>query len=303
MAGNCADDLPVDGPHPAGSGTVQSPPADKTGVLRAVGPAGALEREALAAGAAADFSGVPVPGRKAPLFCRHSCTALQLILDSLEVLPADDGLVVVPDAELLLQSIIEDFTVGQVVSGAVFFLEQVPAVLFIPQDPKHHGGRPGTGGPQGRRNPGPGQLPGDGVGALALHQKVVVYPAYHLGLLRLHGELSTPQGVAVDGVVPEDYPPAHGLELAPAGPLGDLAALLLGHAGHDGETELPVVVPGVNAVIQKEHPDSVGLELTGDLEGVHGVAGEAADLLGEDQVDLARHGPLDHPSELRAAFD
>lgn len=39
------------------------------------------------------------------------------------------------------------------------------------------------------------------------------------------------------------------------------------------------------------------LELADGREAVHGVPGEAADTLGDDQIDLARKRIIDHPLE------
>ena len=168
----------------------------------------------------------------------------QLRLHLLKLFPGYDGRVVVPQAEGSLPPVVGDLPVGEVIGGPELLLDQVAAVLLIAQQAEHHGGGPGPAGPEGGRDPQLGQFPGDGVGPLLLLQKFAVDQADDLRLPRVHGQLSGREGIAVDGVVPKDDPPLHRLELAPAGALRDLPALLLGHAGHDGETELPVVVPG-----------------------------------------------------------
>jgi len=50
--------------------------------------------------------------------------------------------------------------------------------------------------------------------------------------------------------------------------------------------KLPIVGSGIQAVIEKQHADAASPQLAGDLQCVHRVAGETADLLGHDKVDV-----------------
>ena len=225
----------------------------------------------------------------------------QLLLHGLKVPAAHNGRVVVPQPELLLRPVVGDLAVGEIVGGAVFFLEQVAGIFLVAEQPQHHGRGPAALGPEGRRHPRLGEFPGDGVGPLALLEEGAVHPADHLGLTRLRGEDPVQQAIAVDGVVAEHHPPAHGLELAPAGALRDLAGFLLRHAGHDGEAKFPVVVQGADVVVEEEYPHTRLLQTAGDLQGVHRVAGKAGYLLGENQIHLARHGLPDQAAELGTA--
>ena len=138
-------------------------------------------------------------------------------------------------------------------------------------------------------------------GPFTLLQTLAVHLPHHLRLFRPDGERPAPQRIAVHRIVAEGHPPPHGLELAPQrAALGDLTALLLGHAGHDGQAELPVALPGVDAVAEKENAHVPAPQLPGDLQGIHGVAGKAGDLLGQNKVHLPGLGQRQQGSQLPA---
>ena len=124
---------------------------------------------------------------------------------------------------------------------------------------------------------------------------------HRLGLFLVDdvGVVGLVQIVAQDVAVAEKHPflPAH-LDAGPH-PLAGLAAFLLGHGGHDGEPQLTFVVHGPDAVRGKVdlHPQLA--QLPGVEQRVHRVAGEAADLAGDDQVKLAALCILDHLHERR----
>ena len=122
---------------------------------------------------------------------------------------------------------------------------------------------------------------------------------HRLGLFLVDdvGVVGLVQIVAQDVAVAEKHPflPAH-LDAGPH-PLAGLAAFLLGHGGHDGEPQLTFVVHRPDAVRGKVdlHPQLA--QLPGVEQRVHRVAGEAADLAGDDQVKLAALCILDHLHE------
>ena len=90
---------------------------------------------------------------------------------------------------------------------------------------------------------------------------------------------------------------------AETGPFGQLAHLVLRDGGHDGEAQLGVPVEGVDVVVLKEHADAVPQQLARVADAVEGVAGEAADLLGHNEVEPPGFGVLDHAEKLLASLD
>ena len=90
---------------------------------------------------------------------------------------------------------------------------------------------------------------------------------------------------------------------AETGPFGQLAHLVLRDGGHDGEAQLGVPVEGVDVVVLKEHADAVPQQLARVADAVEGVAGEAADLLGHNEVEPPGFGVLNHAEKLLASLD
>ena len=240
-------------------------------------------------------------GGKAFPVAGQRTAAGQLFLDGLKGLPVDDGFVVVLQQELRLAAVVWDFSVGQVVGGDVLLLEQIPGVLFVVQDTQDFGGGPAAAGAKRWGNALLGQFPGDAIGTLALGEKLMIDASYHSCLRLVNGKGAVAQHIAEQRVVAEHGSPLHGLGLPPAGALRDLPGLLLCHAGHDRQTELPVVVSGVDVVVQEEDPDAQRVQLAGHTEGIHSVSGEPGDFFGQDEVDLSGLGQRDHAVERRAA--
>ena len=135
------------------------------------------------------------------------------------------------------------------------------------------------------------------MGALALVEKLVVNEPHHMGLLRLDKQPSVVGIEAIGGVVAEHHPCLHAAQLAPFHPLGGFTGFLLGNAGHDGEAQLPIVVPGVDVVVDEDHPDAQAFQLPGVFQSVHRVSGEAGYLFGEDQVEPSQLSLGDHAVE------
>ena len=92
----------------------------------------------------------------------------------------------------------------------------------------------------------------------------------------------------------------HAARLPPFGAFRGLSALVLRNGAHDRQSKFPIVGAGIQAVIEKQHADAASPQVTGDLQGVHRVAGETADLLGHDQVDLSQFRRVEHFVELHA---
>ena len=64
-----------------------------------------------------------------------------------------------------------------------------------------------------------------------------------------------------------------------------------------GEAQLPIVVPGVDVVVDEDHPDAQAFQLPGVFQSVHRVSGEAGYLFGEDQVEPSQLSLGDHAVE------
>ena len=110
---------------------------------------------------------------------------------------------------------------------------------------------------------------------------------------------------AADHVIPQQRAAKndallHAAHLSPFGALRGLATLILRDGTHDCQSKLPIVGAGIQAVIEKQHTYAPPTQVTGDLQGVHRVAGETADLLGHDQVDLPQLRRVEHFIELHA---
>ena len=92
----------------------------------------------------------------------------------------------------------------------------------------------------------------------------------------------------------------HAAHLPPFGAFRGPSAFVLCEGTHDRQPQLPIVGAGIQAVIQKQHADAAPTQLAGDLQSIHRVAGETADLLGHDQVDLPQLRRVEHFIELHA---
>ena len=122
-------------------------------------------------------------------------------------------------------------------------------------------------------------------------------PAHHLGLRFVDGEDAVFFVVAPQRVAAQHAAVFDGLAEAELQPLGELAHLVLGYAGHDHQAKLAVCVQGVDVVVLEEHAYAVVQKLLGVLDAVQGGAGEAGDLLGDDEVEAPCLGVPDHSQE------
>ena len=177
-------------------------------------------------------------------------------------------------------------------------LEQGGAlVLLVAEDALHRLPPPGILSGRGRDGP-PRQPLGDGVGGKATHEHPVDVPD-DLRLLRDYlwkpiRSFFVPKEMAVWQA---DLSIREPLSLAPGDVLGYGATLLLGQTGHDGEQQLALAVEGVDVLLLEEALAAGVLELADDGEAVHGVAGEAADGFGDDEVYLSIQGIRHHAVE------
>ena len=94
----------------------------------------------------------------------------------------------------------------------------------------------------------------------------------------------------------------NGLPEAEFQPFRQLAHLVLGHSGHDHQTELAVAVQGVDVVVLEQHPHIVFQQFLGVLDAVQSGTGKAGYLLRDDEVKPPRFGVSYHPIEAVPLF-
>ena len=118
----------------------------------------------------------------------------------------------------------------------------------------------------------------------------------HLGLLRHN--LRQP---IVSLAVPEEGTVGHHhLAIREAFPdtpghvLGNRSAFLLRQAAHNGQHQLAFAIKGVDVLLLEVYFDAIVLQFPDRGQAVHGIPGEAAHRLGDDQVDLPGKRVRDH---------
>ena len=125
---------------------------------------------------------------------------------------------------------------------------------------------------------------------------------YHGSLGLVDDQPSAVLPVAEDPAVAQHHAVFDGLLMAEFHTAGELAQLVLGDAGHDGQPQLAVLVQRVDVVVLEKSPHPGGEQPPGVLDGVQGVAGKAGDLLGEDEVKAPGLPVLNHPVEILPLF-
>ena len=90
---------------------------------------------------------------------------------------------------------------------------------------------------------------------------------------------------------------------AEARALGQLAHLVLCDGGHNSESQLGILVKGVDVIVLKVHTDAAAQQFTRIAQAVECISGETADLLGDDEVKAAAFRVLDHLEKLLASLD
>ena len=221
-----------------------------------------------------------------------------LQLDGIEGLPADDTLMVVLNQVFGELAGIGDHLLADAVLDEGLLEQDVPAVFLVGQDAPDMGCHPlcfsGDRGNslalQGRLDL-PDAVPG---------QIAVIDEADGLRLLRHDpwlavGALLIAQQLLV---LHGDMAGFHGLTLAPGPPATGALALGLGESPVQGDQKLALRVDGVDVLLLEDHWDTQAPQLPGEVEGVHGVAGEAGDGFSQDHVDLPLPALADHPQEL-----
>ena len=107
--------------------------------------------------------------------------------------------------------------------------------------------------------------------------------------------------IAENAAVAQHHALFDGLLMAEFHAGGELAQLVLGYGGHDGQAQFRILVQRIDVVVLEKDAHARGEELAGVLDGVQRVAGEAGDLLGDDKVELPRLRIVHHAVEVFAA--
>ena len=185
---------------------------------------------------------------------------------------------------------------GEEVHGKGFLEESIALVLLVGEDTLHCTSLPVLFASWCWNALGNEDF-GDAAGGLALNEKAVNL-ADDLCLLRDDFR----QAVRAFAVTEElfvgqaDLTVGKALSLAPGDILGDGAALLLGKAGHDGDQQLTLAVKGVDVFLLEIDLHAVLLQLANSDQTVYSISGEAADGLGNNEVDLPGEGIINHPT-------
>ena len=137
----------------------------------------------------------------------------------------------------------------------------------------------------------------------ALKEHIVNAPD-DLGLLRIYHQLTVCASIVAEEPVEWDRNLAvcKALSLSPCAVLGNAAAFLLRQRAHDGNEQLALAVESPDILLFKIALDAFFLELSDGRQAVHGVAGKAADALGDDQVNLPGQRISDHSLEAFTAL-
>ena len=209
-----------------------------------------------------------------------------LLLHQIEGLRADDGLVVTLHIVLRHLPGVLDLLLGDEVLREHLLQQSVTLVFLVCQNAQDNAFAP-DGLAAGRRDAVGSQVVGDGIGGVA-PQELCVNAADNLRLFFVDHQVAVrPPVVAQESAEGHrNLAVGKALALTPGAVLGNAAALLLGQRGHDRQHQLALAVEGPDVLLLKVNLDALVLELADGGQAVDGVAGEAGDALGDNQVDL-----------------
>ena len=77
-----------------------------------------------------------------------------------------------------------------------------------------------------------------------------------------------------------------------------LSAFLLRDAAHDGQTQFGVRFQGADTVIHEQNAYAQGLQFPGKGYRIQNISGEAAHLLGDNELEFTHVGVVDHAVEV-----
>ena len=121
---------------------------------------------------------------------------------------------------------------------------------------------------------------------------------YHRRLFLVDDQSAIFLTIAENTAVAQHHIVLYGLLMAEFYAAAELAQLVLGNGGHDGQPQLRVLIEGVDIVVLEEYAHAVTEKLPRELNGVQRVAGKAGDLLGDDQIEFILRRVIDHAVEV-----
>ena len=135
-------------------------------------------------------------------------------------------------------------------------------------------------------------------------QKHIVDAPDDLGLLRIHHQLAVCVSVVAEEPVEWDcnFAVCKAFSLSPCAVLGNAAAFLLRQRAHDRNEQLALAVESPDVFFFKIALDAFFLELSDGRQAVRGVAGKAADALGDDQTNPSGQCVRDYSLEALTAL-
>ena len=218
-------------------------------------------------------------------------------LNHVELLRRDDRLVV------SLHIVLRDFTfvflllLRQVIDREALLQQGIAFVLLVTEDAPDCGNAPLVLAARCLDSLS-GELLRDAVVGLAREEHIINAPD-DLGLLRIDHQLAVGSTVIAEEPVKRDCDLAvcKPLSLSPCAVLGNAAAFLLCQRAHDRDKQLALAVESPDVLFFKIALDAFFLELSDGRQAVHGVAGKAADALGDDEVYLSGQSVGDHSLE------
>lgn len=223
--------------------------------------------------------------------------ALQFFLHLVEDRWADDGFVVVFDVVLWHLAFVIPHFLREEVDGVALLEERIAFVFLVREDAADGGLAPDFAA-AGRRDAPARELGRDGVEGVAREEEAVDF-LDRPGLLAVHDKIAVRAFVVAEETLVghADFAVREPLPLAPGRVFGDAAAFFLREGAHDGDEELAFRVERPDVFFLEIDLDALVLELPHGGQAVDGVAGETADALRDNEVDLARERVLDHALE------
>ena len=215
-------------------------------------------------------------------------------LRALKGLAVDDGGVRVFGIILIQLTRIAPLFLGQMIFHKGLLQQGIARILLVGQHFDHMVARPRSSeAPRCIGLPKPCR---DTAAAGAI-QICSEHVPHHGGFVLVDHDLSVHRPVAIQQHQVHGLPLGEILAYPPFAVVGHAFALLLRKRSEDGEHQLAVPAHGVDVLLLKINVNAQRLQLAHRFEHGHRVAGEPADGLGEDQVDLSRPAIREHLPE------
>ena len=125
---------------------------------------------------------------------------------------------------------------------------------------------------------------------------------HHGRLLLVDDKAAVLLAVAKDTAVAQHHIVLDGLLMAEFYAAAELAQLVLGDGGHDGQPQFGVLVKGVDIVVLEEYAHATAKKLPRKLDGVQCITCKTGDLLGDDKVKGIIRRVIDHAVEVLTAL-